>query len=146
MNNDPLLEAFVGQKTSLLQLAYRMTSFFSLLFRQEKSQCPFTAENGVDENSAQNLDAEAEKANCNTGEEPAKEREVWSEDKPDSVEVTADSASNESSQTDRDSVAEEPTDSKDSSKNTETSETVPSDSPSGPVEVPIESEDRKSVV
>ncbi|XP_015752477.1 PREDICTED: alpha-taxilin-like isoform X2 [Acropora digitifera] len=107
---------------------------------QEKSQCPFTAENGVDENSAQNVDAEAEKANCNTGEEPAKEREVWSEDKPDSVEVTADSASNESSQTDRDSVAEEPTDSKDSSKNTETSETVPSDSPSGPVEVPIESE------
>ncbi|XP_029205373.2 alpha-taxilin-like [Acropora millepora] len=107
---------------------------------QEKSQCPFTAENGVDENSAQNLDAEAEKANCNTGEEPATEREVWSEDKPDSVEVTADSASNESSQTDRDSVAEEPTDSKDSSTNTETSETVPSDSPSGPVEVLIESE------
>lgn len=107
---------------------------------QEKSQCPFTAENGVDENSAQNVDAEAEKANCNTGEEPTKEREVWLEDKPDSVEVTADSASNESSQTVRDSVAEEPTDSKDSSTNTETSETVPSDSPSGPVEVPIESE------
>ncbi|KAK2570592.1 Alpha-taxilin [Acropora cervicornis] len=108
---------------------------------QEKSQCPLTAENGINEMSAQNMDAEAEKANYNTGEEPAKEREVWLEDKPDSVEVTADSASNESSQTDRDSVAGEPTDSKDSSTITETSETVPSEhTPSGPAEVPIESE------